>query len=187
MLNTFFFKHLHSRGDTCRRGVCGCGEERLDLRGKPVPKAAWKGQKRRSAGMRGLSEAVGRAAMARLNAPPGGRDGACKASDVGRPGGAGVATRLRGQGPLKRGKLPEFESRPFPAPGNTTAADSGAEIGFSESLPKNNFRPPVWKTPPPKMPDQVGHDDAENYLRISFRTLPAAISAPSPVPCITSG
>ena len=36
------------------------------------------------------------AAMARLNAPPGGRDGACKASDVGRPGGAGVAKRIRG-------------------------------------------------------------------------------------------
>ena len=62
--------------------------------------------------MRGLSEAVGREAMARLNAPPGGRDGACKASDVGRPGGAGVAKRLRGQGPLKKGRLPEFESRP---------------------------------------------------------------------------
>ncbi len=29
------------------------------------------------------------------------------------------------------------------------AADSGAEIGFSASLLKNNFRPPVWKTPPP--------------------------------------
>jgi hypothetical protein len=28
------------------------------------------------------------------------------------------------------------------------AADSGAEIGFSENLTKNNFRPPVWKTPP---------------------------------------
>ena len=54
------------------------------------------------------------------------------------------------------------------------AADSGAEIGFSASLLKNNFRPPVWKTPPPStleaeivagMADQVamtvaaGHDD----------------------------
>uniref|UniRef100_UPI0025A2D403 hypothetical protein n=1 Tax=Klebsiella pneumoniae TaxID=573 RepID=UPI0025A2D403 len=29
----------------------------------------------------------------------------------------------------------------------TPAADSGAGIGFSESLPKNNSRPPVWKTP----------------------------------------
>ena len=122
LLNTFFFKHLHSRGDTCRRGVCGCGEERLDLRGKPVPKAAWKGQKRRSAGMRGLSEAVGRAAMARLNAPPGGRDGACKASDVGRPGGAGVAKRIRGQSPLRSrpsGRL----RRPFLAPANVLMTD----------------------------------------------------------------
>ena len=47
------------------------------------------------------------------------------------------------------------------------AADSGAEIGFSASLLKNNFRPPVWKTPPPSTleaetvagkADQVGHD-----------------------------
>ena len=27
------------------------------------------------------------------------------------------------------------------------STESGAEIGFSESLPKNNFCPPVWKTP----------------------------------------
>ena len=33
--------------------------------------------------------------VARLNAPPGGRDGAFSASDVGRPGGAGVAKRIR--------------------------------------------------------------------------------------------
>ena len=49
--------------------------------------------------------------MARLNAPPGGRDGACSASDVGRPGGAGVAKRIRGQSPLKR-KAPLAEA-PF--------------------------------------------------------------------------
>ena len=27
------------------------------------------------------------------------------------------------------------------------APDSGAEIGFSSNCTKNNFRPPVWKTP----------------------------------------
>ena len=40
-------------------GFSDAGEERLDLRRKPVPPAARKGKKRRSIGMRGLSEAVG--------------------------------------------------------------------------------------------------------------------------------
>ena len=56
------------------------------------------------------------AAMARLNAPPGDRDGACKASDVGRPGGAGVAKRLRGQSPLKA-VLPFWAQHKTKSPG----------------------------------------------------------------------
>ena len=103
--------------------------------------------------------------MARLNAPPGGRDRACSASDVGRPGGAGVAKRLRGQSPLRR-RCP-VEDVHDAVGGMSEAKASGGEPLAAES-------------------DRQG-GRGKTYRRISFRTLPAAISAPSPVPCITSG
>ena len=55
---------------------------------------------------------------------------------------------------------------------------SGAEIGFSSNCTKNNFRPPVWKTPSAgqnEMPDQAGEATGPVFISESGISSPETV------------